>query len=189
MPKPKQAIDGLEEVQQLNRLFLNFLQDRPAAGQRFFGLPADAARAVGRASRERLDQLAQFPRALFTIDLRVDGQAGHEALDTAQRVLQLTLLLSAWNLSRRSGYSSRLLLRLEDAEIRRLRTMSLADLTERSQTPGLIRCTFGRAAWLWRDLLAETRPEWRRRLLLIGLQPETPRLRGLRADARLSASL
>jgi ABC-2 type transport system ATP-binding protein len=41
-----------------------------------------------------------------------------------------------------------------------------------SRSDGLVRAAFDELGWLWRELLTEDRPEYRRRLLLIGLQPD-----------------
>lgn len=176
MPRKSAAIDGLDELFELNRLFLITVSEDLRAGSNRFGLPPSAARALRRGSTDIVERLAEFPQALFELDLA--EPISHGVMDPAKplpdpayRAINLTLLVSAWNLSRKNDYAARLFLRLSDAEIRRLRTMPLSDLPRLSMRDHLVGCAFREPAWLWYELLTEKRPEERRRLLLLGLQP------------------
>jgi hypothetical protein len=88
------------------------------------------------------------------------------------RILQLALLLNAWNLTRTSGYSARLLLRLDDATIRRLRESEMEGILEMSRGASVVRAAYDDLGWIWQELIVEARPERRQRLLLLGLQPD-----------------
>lgn len=176
MTRPDTPISVLEEVRQLNQFFLEFLRER-LAHQETLGLPSDAAELLVRATSEQIDHAARFPRALFRLCLppRVPS-AAVEPLALAQRthgqVLKLVLLNAARNFSRMSGYSARLLLRLSDDEVARFRAAEVDRIVAWSRSEGLVRAAFDDLGWLWRELLTEDRPEYRRRLLLIGLQPD-----------------
>jgi hypothetical protein len=186
MPRSIASNDDLEEVRELNRLFLEFLRTRACAGEDCLGLGRRTLSLLASAAPARLDAAAEFPRALFRLRL---GQVGPvrvldpcaEAGERLRQALQLTILHSAWNMSRRSAYGALLFLGLDDAQVRRLRMMPLSDLPAMSATSDLIGCGFLEAPWLWRELLTETRPESRRQLLLIGLQPQLD----VRADIAL----
>jgi hypothetical protein len=91
---------------------------------------------------------------------------------TRGQVLKLILLNAARNFSRTSGYSARLLLRLSDDEVLRFRAAEVDQIVAWSRHEGLVSAAFDDLGWLWRELLTEDRPEFRRRLLLIGLQPD-----------------
>jgi hypothetical protein len=176
MPANDPAIDGIDELRELNQLFLLFLKHLDEVSLRTYGLPQTVARALKFAPAEQLDALAAFPRALFKFNLDPAGR--RHVLDPAlsdalaRQALHVALLVSAWNLSRKSGYAARLFLRLSDPEIRLLRTMPLTDLAGAALARDLVSCAFQDAIWMWRELLTETRPDCRRRLLLIGLQPQ-----------------
>ena len=100
----------------------------------------------------------------------LDGRELASAPD--RRVLQISLLQSAWTLCRTSGYSARLLLRLDDAAIVRFRQAELRDVLLMSVANDLLQAAFDDFDWIWQELLSESRPECRRRLLLLGLQPD-----------------
>ena len=91
---------------------------------------------------------------------------------SGERVLQLVLLHSARNLCRMSGYSARLLLRLKDDDVNRLRTAGVDEIVAMSHADDVVHAAFDNLDWIWQELLTEARPEYRRRLLLIGFQPE-----------------
>jgi hypothetical protein len=176
MSRPETPITALEEVRQLNRFFLEFLRERLAGNERF-GLPTVAAELLAKATSEQIDHAARFPRALFRLCLppRVPS-AAIEPLALTQgargQVLKLVLLNAARNFSRMSGYSARLLFRLSDEEVCRFRAAEVDEVVAWSRSDGLVRAAFDDLGWLWRELLTEDRPEYRRRLLLIGLQPD-----------------
>ena len=68
-------------------------------------------------------------------------------------------------------YQPRLLLGLESRAIGELRSLQLTDLQHLALAPRLVLCAFPEREWLWVELLTEMRPEARRRLALIALQP------------------
>jgi hypothetical protein len=94
-----------------------------------------------------------------------------EAVDVSRYVLEVTILHSAWTLSRRNPYLARLLLALDDRDVHELRTLDLADIPAHCAAGETVVCAFAHYAWLWQKLLTENRPEARRQLLLIALQP------------------
>lgn len=169
------ALPGIDEIRQANRLFLGYLRSRPRVAIEHFGLPESAVRLLKRASQEQIDQVAAFPRALFRLVVPVPG-AIREAISLSDEsglcILQVALLLNAWTLSRQSGYSARLLLRLDDDSIRQLRDAQMSELLELSHVGEVVRAAYDDLGWIWQQLLIESRPERRRRLLLLGLQPE-----------------
>lgn len=176
MSRPETPVSALEEIRQLNQFFLEFLRERLAENDRF-GLPAAAAELLAGATSEQIDHAARFPRALFRLCLPpLIPPAPIEPLVLSQRtrgqVLKLVLLNAARNFSRMSGYSARLLFRLSDEEVLRFRAAEVDEIVAWSRSEGLVRAAFDNLGWLWRELLTEHRPEYRRRLLLIGLQPE-----------------
>jgi hypothetical protein len=171
------SIPALDEVCQLNRVFLAYLRANPETGREHFGLSPRAAKVLAEASLEEIDRAADFPRALFELSLppSTAGQVMDPlglARESGRRVLKLTLLQSAWHLSRVSGYAARLLMRLKDGDIRRLRTSAIDDILMMSLADNVVHTAFNQLDWIWNELLTETRPEHRRRLLLIGFQPD-----------------
>ena len=178
------AGDDFAEIRALNRLFVDFLAGRARRGGDCLGLGRAAVSALRAADPASLDTLAEFPRALFQVRVprgracRVaDMQA--DATDVSRYVLKVTILHSAWALSRRNPYLAKLLLGLEDQEVQALVTFDLAEIPARCTAAETVVCAFAQYAWLWHKLLTESRPEARRQLLLIALQP--------RLDATLPA--
>ncbi len=181
MPRPNDTETDLEEVHQLNGLFLDFLRSRVRTGGDCLGLPVNAARLLGKVPPEHLDAIVAFPTALFRLDLDVletprvlDPAADLE--DPAKFALQHGILHSARSLCRHRPYAARLFLGLGDKEIRRLRRMPLNELRELAALPGILRCAHCESVRLWEGLLSETRPESRRVLFLLGLQPKLDRI-------------
>ena len=177
------------EVRALNRLFVDFLAGRARRGGDCLGLGRRAAVALRAADPASLETLAEFPRALFQVRVprgracRVaDLQAA--ATDVSRYVLQVTILHSAWTLSRHNPYLAKLLLGLEDQDVRELATLDLAEIPAHCAAAETVVCAFAQYAWLWHKLLTESRPEVRRQLLLIALQP---RVDATHSSARLSA--
>lgn len=167
---------GLEEVRELNKLFLAYLKRYVPERSERLGLPLAAIRPLGTASDEALEQLADFPHAIFRLDL--DGFSTARIMDPrafvrdpAHQALQLTVLVSVWNLTRKSRYSARLLLGMSDAEVKLLRATPLSELPRAALGADLVRCAFTEPDWLWPKLLTERGGEVKRQLLLIGLQP------------------
>ena len=176
MTRPDTPISVLDEVRQLNQYFLEFLRERLAQDEAY-GLPGTAAELLEKAPAGQIDNAARFPRALFRLCLppRIPTPA-IEPLTLAQgargQVLKLVLLNAACNFSRMSGYTARLLLRLSDEDVFRFRAAEVGDIVAWSRYDGLVRAAFDDLGWLWQLLLTENRPEYRRRLMLIGLQPD-----------------
>jgi hypothetical protein len=168
----------LDEIAELNRLFLSHLRDRAGKGLDCLDLAPSAARLLTRVPGMRLESAALFPRALFRLHLRwADEPAPAEQGESsapAAHALQLTLLMSAWNLSRHSAYKAKLFLGLTAQQLRRLRVTPLSRLPAMASGRGLVGCAFSDDEWLWRELLTETRPEFKRQLLLMVLQPRVP---------------
>jgi hypothetical protein len=177
MSYSEMPLHGIDEVRQSNRLFLGYLRSRPEIATTHFALPAAAADLLRQATAEQVDRAADFPRALFRLNLPAAAPGG--VLDSLSlshesglRILQLALLLNAWNLTRLSGYSARLLLRLDDAGIRQFRGSEMAGILEMSRAPDVVRAAYDDLGWIWQELIVESRPERRQRLLLLGLQPD-----------------
>ena len=174
---PADPRDDLDEIRELNRLFIEFLRTCYRRGGECLDLDRSTARLLGEATADCLQTLADLPRALFELRLSDPPllNVGDPRSDVAQpswQALQLTILHSAWHMSRRNPYAARLFLGLEEGELRFLRTTALCELPRLSTVTGLVACAFPRSAWLWSRLLTETRPESRRQLLLIALQPQ-----------------
>jgi hypothetical protein len=181
---PSHRGEDLEEICALNRLFIDFLAERARRGGDCLGLERAAVAALREATPQSLDTLVIFPRALFQVRLPLPQplRVMDPPVDTREfprYVLQVTILHSAWTLSRRNPYAARLYLGLEDRDVRELRALTLFDIPQVSASGTLVTCAFPHAAWLWRKLLTETHPESRRRLLLLALQPQAPTPRPL----------
>lgn len=171
----------LDQVHELNRLFLTFLQAQARSARFCFGLPADAVELLRVASVEVLDRAARLPRALFRFDLsepsacdRLPTAESHEA--RALQSLQLTILLTVWNISRRSPYRARAFFGLTARAVQRLRALSLSQLPGIAVTAELVACDFDDAEWLWRQLLTARDPTDHERLMLVALQPAVRRV-------------
>jgi len=176
-PPPSPPADTLDEVRQLNAMFLTFLRESSSSELERFGLNAHAIQLIRGAGQTELERAAGFPRALFRLHLPAPSSAaleGQPSLDreSRARVLALVLLQSARSLSRSSGYWGRLLLRLRDHEVDRLRAAEVDEIVALSRRAGVVRAASGSNDWIWPELLTEERPEVRRRLLLIGFQPD-----------------
>jgi hypothetical protein len=189
-PSPRRpSFDQLEQVHELNRLFLGFLQTRARRNGDCLGLP-DASRSVLlKADGAQLDQVAAFPRALFSLSLD-EAVTLHamdplpSAADSARQSVNITILLCAWNFSRQRVHQARVLLGLKAQTIQRLRALQLAELPRVALSPHLVSCAFAGADWLWTQLLTETRPEARQQLALVALQPSRAEQSPLRGVGR-----
>jgi hypothetical protein len=168
-------LDHLQQIQELNRVFLGLLQARVRERRACLGLPVVVQAPLRVASAEWLDALARFPRALFRLDLDPRSRARAAdpdcAYDEAEHDLCLSMLLAMRHTSRLSVYQARLLLGLDTAEVEALRALPLPSLQRLACTPGLLRCALGEREWFWPTLLTATRPEVRRHLTLMALQP------------------
>jgi hypothetical protein len=184
VPTPA-SLDHLQQVQELNRAFLDLLRVRVREQRHCFGLPDAGRRALHQASNELLDAVALFPRALFGLDMGPAhprrGLTSEPSDDEIEHDLSLSMLLAIRHTSRQSPYQARLLFGLSTLELTKLATLPLAELQRLACTPRLIQCAFRDRAWFWAGVLTATRPEVRRQLMLMALQPrvviEWPRRR------------
>jgi hypothetical protein len=167
------ALDQLQPVHELNRAFLGLVQDRALEGRECLGLPPHLRRAIAGAGASLLEGVACFPRALFRADIqaRSDSVALRADFDEAEHDLCLSVLLAARYASRNSAYQARLLFGLEARDIERLRKAPLTELQQQASLPGVLQCAFCERHWFWPGLLTATRPELRRQLTLMALQP------------------
>lgn len=173
-------LEYLEPVHELNRLFLGFLQSRARGDRDCLGLPANARPALCAAEGVLLDHAAQFPRALFQIRCdRVDGTERSAGAvgdhDAPHHELVLSILWAARQTSRQSPYQAQFLLGLGLAQIALLRSLALPDLGRLAAAADVVHCAFPDQDWLWHGILTDTRPESRRQLALVALQPGLPR--------------
>jgi hypothetical protein len=173
-------LEHLEPVHELNRSFLGFLQSRARGERDCLGLPASAHPPLRAADGILLDYVAQFPRALFQV--RCDGVvgAGQQSADVGERdaryhELALSILFAARQTSRQSPYHAQFLLGLGVAQIELLRSLALPDLARLAAASDVVHCAFTDQDWLWHGILTDTRPESRRQLALVALQPGLPR--------------
>jgi hypothetical protein len=122
-----------------------------------------------------LDGVAQFPRALFRLGHGAQpwrvGSAAAADFDEPEHRLCLSILFAARHTCRHSGYQARLLFGLEAADVERLQASPLAELQQYACAPGMLQCAFADQHWFWHQLFTTTRPELRRQLTLIALQP------------------
>ena len=177
MPPSQPNHDPLQQVHELNLLFLTHLQVRVRGEPRLLRLAG--RRATAAAPREpgidRGDRRisARVVRSQARRTYAAIGRSIRCAAATTVRThaLGLTILLCAWTLSRQSVYQARLLLGLEARAIQRLRAMQLSDLQPLAYSRRLLLCAFAGRDWIWSELMSETRPEARQHLALIALQP------------------
>jgi len=169
------ALDQLNQVHELNRAFLGLLQSRIQARRSCLALPARAHPALAAAGGPLLEGVAAFPRALFRVSLgsRPWPACADDAadFDDAEHHLCLSVLFAVRHTSRHSGYQARLLFGLDAADVERLRASSLSDMQQHACAPGVLKCAFGDREWFWQQLFTTTRPELRRQLTLMALQP------------------
>jgi len=170
MPKTA-ALDQLHQVHELNRAFVGLLQARVLERRPCLALPASAHAAVAAAPASVLEGVAAFPCALFQVRLTSRAVDARADFDDAERHLCLSILFAVRQASRESPYQARLLFGLEPADIERLRSSALADVQQLASVPGALRCAFGERDWFWLQLFTATRPELRRQLTLMALQP------------------
>jgi hypothetical protein len=172
---PMFTLDQLPFVHELNRAFLDLLQTRVRETRECFGLPRVGHPALLTAPAALLDGEACFPRALFQVDLgkrsRSACSEGDNDFDEAQRELHLSILFAARTTSRHSAFQARVLFDLDAADVERLGAASLADLQRLACEPRLLQCAFRERPWFWQGFLTAIRPELRRQLALLALQP------------------
>lgn len=169
---PTDNLDHLQQVQELNRAFLALLQVRLQDGQPCFGLPSPIRPVLRNATIELIDAVALFPRALFRLVIAPGERrelSGYH--DGPEHELVLSMLLAARHASRQSVFEARLLFGLEQPDIGSLGVFALVELQRLAGTPGVLQCALRERYWFWHGLMTATRPEMRRQLTLMALQP------------------
>lgn len=169
-------LEHLEPIHELNRLFLGFLQSRARVDRDCLGLPPSAHAPLRAADGVALDDCARFPRALFRLRCDRVADATHESAGAGERDaryhdLALSILWAARQTSRQSPYHAQFLLGLDVAQIELLRSLAASDLARLAGGADVVRCAFTDRDWVWRSLLTDNRPESRRQLVLVALQP------------------
>jgi hypothetical protein len=169
--------DQFQQLREFNRAFLALLKARAEAQHTCFGLPLGVRPLLRSASAPLLDAAAEFPRALFRLRLdsrlpaAIDEDRLPAVLDDSEHDLGLSILFAVRHTCRQSGYQARLLFALESADVQRLVVMGLPELQRLAAVPALLQCAFADRQWFWQGLLTATRPESRRQLTLMALQP------------------
>lgn len=176
MPAPPH-LDQLEQLSELNRSFLAFVQNRLRADLDCLGLPKQVRIALRAATPEALDGAAAFPNALFRLEIQAPSPSLHvvSPADAGLHDICSAILWSARYTSRQSPYQARLLFGLDTTQIQRLRALSVTELQRLAWVPGVLRCAFIERPWLWQWLLSATQPESRSQLTLVALQPGVER--------------
>jgi len=177
MVSESRRADRLEEIRELNRLFLTYVQVCARQGRPCMGLPARVARRLVEAQPETLERVAELPAALFRLDLEClhrtrDRAAPERHVDRMRLSLALTILNSAWHMARERGFEARMFLRLSTTSLRRLRVTPLSSIPELAFAPDLLRCAFADCRLTWLALFDGDAPEATRMLTLIALQPK-----------------
>jgi hypothetical protein len=166
------ALDQLQQVHELNRAFLGLLQSRVRQRESCFGLPLSAHLPLAAAGASVLEAAASFPRALFQVRVLSPERAdAGPKLDAAEYDLCFSILFAARQTSRQSVYHARFLFGLEGADIERFRASPFAELQQLACVGGVVQCAFREHHWFWQRLFTATRPELRRQLTLMALQP------------------
>jgi hypothetical protein len=168
-------LDHLQQVHELNRAFLGLVHARIHDLRPCFGLPSPVRPLLRRATDELLDAVSLFPRALFRLAIAPGDRRERGGLtvyhDEREHELVLSMLLAARHASRQSEYQARLLLGLAAHDIATLSALPLVDLQRLAAARGVLQCALRERYWFWHGLLAATRPELRRQLTLMALQP------------------
>jgi hypothetical protein len=171
MPKPD-VLDQFQQIHELNRVFLGMLQSRVRQCRPCLGLPAVAHAALASAGTPVLEAVAAFPRALFQLDMAAAVRAPRRGVvEEDEHDVSFSTLFAARQLCRESAYRARLMFGLEPADIDQLRGAGLGALQQLACVPGLLLCAYREQPWFWYGLLTATRPELRRQLTLMALQP------------------
>ena len=180
MRYPAPHRNELAEIRELNHLFLILLQRRARQGAGCLGLPAPISRQIRDATPAAIRGLSAFPRALFTLNLDCIEAAGSvvevstDNLSHTHQALALTILLTAWNMTRHRGFQARMFLGMSVPEAVFLRELPLSELHRLAPMPGLLGCAFREAGKLWASLLHHAANGLPPALLLLGLQPRAP---------------
>ena len=180
MIHPAPHRDELAEIRELNHLFLILLQRRARQGAECLGLPGPISRQIRDASPAVIHGLSMFPRALFILNLDCVEAAGSfvevstDNLSHTRHALALTILLTAWNMTRHRGFQARMFLGLSVRDAVFLRKLPLSDLHRLTPMPELLGCAFRDTRKLWTSLLHHAPSGLPPALHLVGLQPRTP---------------
>src|SRR5690606_20405481 len=163
-----------------------FLHSRKLEEARRIVFPASSAASLRASTPEQLHAAAECRRGLF--QLQITGAAGAPAArfyssPLPARILEMTIAYCAGSTSRESVYHARLFFGLGAEVIHTLRTTPLSELPRLAISRANVVCAFQEAEWLWRQLLVETRPEARRQLVLVALQPPLPSAQTIRRPA------
>jgi hypothetical protein len=169
-------LEHLEPIYELNRSFLGFLKSRARVNRDCLGLPESVRPVLRDADDGFLQSVAQVPRALFQLKCERAAEATCDSAlarerDVLYHDLTLSILWTSRQTSRESPYQAQFLLGLDVAQIEWLRSLALTDLPRLAGVADIVRCAFPERDWLWRTLLTDTRPESRRQLALVALQP------------------
>ncbi|MGD8808093.1 MAG: hypothetical protein PVG24_00740 [Gammaproteobacteria bacterium] len=189
MQKNHSALEHLELIHEMNRLFLSFLHARAKRRRDCLGLAAPVCELLRAASEEQLDRAAALPRALFRLDIDLEASAGaNMESDPGERIalfsLQSALLLNARHLSRRNAHLAQAFLGIGTQTLIRLRSLVLLELANIAKTARLVAASFDDEPWLWRDLLCSESEPAQRRIRLLAMQPRSTdmtRAQGARA--------
>ena len=184
--------DRLEEIRELNRLFLAYAQVCVRQNRPCMDLPGRVARGLVQAEPETLERLAGLPAALFRLDLDFaqgtrERAAPERHMDRMRLSLALTILNSAWHMARDRSFEARMFLHLSNTSLRRLRVTPLSGIPDLAYAPDLLRCAFAESQFTWPALLRRDEPAAMRMLTLIALQPKVA-LVDRRPDRRVRAS-
>jgi hypothetical protein len=172
--------EHLEQLQELNRAFLGLLRSRALAQRDCLGLPAGSRAPLAAADAALLDNVVRFPRALFKVrcdpvSVTTADLSATVERDASHHDLALSILWAVRHTSRQSPSQARLLFGLDAPQLQFLRGLAFPEVERLSSCPDVLRCAFAAQDWVWRRLLTDTRPESRRQLALIVLQPRLDR--------------
>jgi hypothetical protein len=176
MQENNTTLGHLERIQEMNRLFLSFLQHRARCGAGCLGLPASVVRLLRQAGDADLDRAAALPAALFRLEpepaAAADAPLEHANADAVSLYcLQASLLQSVRDLCRDSSHLAQAFLSLPARTLIRLRCLSLVEITRLAHNDRLIEASYAAEPWIWEDLLDSGTPTDQRRLRLLALQP------------------
>jgi hypothetical protein len=185
-PSRRLEFGYLEELHDLNQLFLMELKRRAEAGQDCFGLPRTVHLSLREATPGMLDRAAEFPCALFRLSIGGDGREGalrdaDNAAGWALASLKLTVLHRVWNYCRTKRYVVRAHFGLADRDVEALQHTPLVDLLELFRRSTIVANAFDDAGRFWRELIEQANAKSRRHLVLVGLQPTTETQHSTRA--------
>ncbi len=166
--------DWLSDLRALNRLFLDYLVTLAREARPCLGLPAHVARRLRDARPETLDRIAELPVALFRLVVMTTPVQHALPRDRHEQIwwsLTLTILSSAWHLTRSHPFEARAFLHLSDDEAQHLRAIPVSELATLARSPTLLRCAFADGAFTWPALVRLDEIDDERMLTLIALQP------------------